>query len=187
MFNKFNFILFLVLSLALPLNAATLSFTYDTDDKAIAGVKVTQTESDGTVTIYASNAAGEVTLSTTSNAYTLEAEASFTEKNDPISVQDALFILQHIVELRTLEGDQIKAADINDSGDITIQDALKVLQHNVELITLNQNLIFYDDNTGNLLSETILTLGIPRTLRSLDKAMPICLLTPPPLTIMPRY
>ena len=73
---------------------------------------------------------------------------------DPISVQDALYILQSLVDLRTLDDDQIKAADINGDGKITIQDALKVLQHNVELTTINQSLIFYDANTGNLLSET---------------------------------
>lgn len=45
--------------------APTLSFEYGPDEKPIAGVKLTQTESDGTITIYASNAAGEVTLTTT--------------------------------------------------------------------------------------------------------------------------
>ncbi len=138
--------------------APTLTFDYGADDKPIAGVKLTQTESDDTVTIYASDANGQITLPTTTNTYTLAASLAETG-SDPISVQDALYILQHIVELRTLETDQIKAADINESGDITIQDALKVLQHNVELITLNQNLIFYDNNTGNLLSETIFNPG----------------------------
>ena len=79
--------------------------------------------------------------------------------SDPISVQDALYILQNLVELRTLDDDQIKAADINGDGKITIQDALKVLQHNVELTTINQSLIFYDANTGNLLSETTFDPG----------------------------
>ena len=79
--------------------------------------------------------------------------------SDPISVQDALYILQSLVDLRTLDDDQIKAADINGDGKITIQDALKVLQHNVELTTINQSLIFYDANTGNLLSETTFNPG----------------------------
>ena len=153
---RFYFTLLLSFFIGLPLNATTLSFTYGSESKPFAGVKVTQTESDGTVTIYASNAAGEVTLSTTSNTYTLE--ASFTEKNDPISVQDALYILQHIVELRTLEGDQIKAADINGDGNITIQDALKVLQHAVELITL-KGFVVLDANTGEALSETTFNPG----------------------------
>ena len=47
--------------------APTLTFDYGADDKPIPGVKVTQTESDGTVTIYASNATGQVTLTTTTN------------------------------------------------------------------------------------------------------------------------
>ena len=118
--------------------APTLSFEYGLDEKPIAGVKLTQTESDGTITIYASNAAGEVTLTTTTNTYTLTASLAETG-TDPISVQDALYILQHIVELRTLNTNQIKAADINGDGNLTIQDALKVLQHNVELITLMSN------------------------------------------------
>jgi len=138
--------------------APTLTFDYGADDKPIPGVKVTQTESDGTVTVYASNAAGQVTLTTTTNTYTLAASLAETG-TDPISVQDALYILQHIVELRTLETDQIKAADINGDGNITIQDALKVLQHNVELITLEPSLSFYDANTGNALSATTFSSG----------------------------
>jgi CubicO group peptidase (beta-lactamase class C family) len=151
--------LILLWVIALPLDAATLSFIYAGDsDKPIAGVKVTQTESDGTVTIYASDAAGEVTLPNTTNTYTLDASLAETG-TDPISVQDALYILQHIVELRTLDTEQIKAADVNSDGNLTIQDALKVLQHNVELTTLNQSLIFLDKNTGEALSETTFSPG----------------------------
>ena len=150
--------LLLIFTLVSPVHAATLDFTFGDDSKAIAGIKLTQTESDGTVTIYASDSNGQITLPTTSNTYTLEASLAETG-SDPISVQDALFVLQHIVELRTLDADQIKAADINGDGKITIQDALKVLQHNVELTTINQSLIFYDANTGNLLSETTFNPG----------------------------
>ena len=146
----------LALLLATPLDATTLSFSFG--DSNIAGVRVTQTESDGTVTIYATDSNGQITLPTTSNTYTLEASLAETG-SDPISVQDALYILQNLVELRTLDDDQIKAADINGDGKITIQDALKVLQHNVELTTINQSLIFYDANTGNLLSETTFNPG----------------------------
>jgi len=141
--------------------APTLSFEYgaETEDKKpIPGVKLTQTESDGTITIYTSNAAGQVVLTTTSNTYTLTASLAETG-TDPISVQDALYILQHIVELRTLTSNQIKAADINGDGNLTIQDALKVLQHNVELITLEPSLSFYDKNTGNALTETTFSSG----------------------------
>ena len=131
----------------------TLGFNFGANNKPIAGVKVTQTESDGTTTIYASDAEGKVTLNTTTNTYSLEASLAETG-TDPISVQDALYILQYIVELRTLDDLQIKAAEINGDGKITIQDALKVLQHNVELISLEPSLTFYDANTGNPLSET---------------------------------
>ena len=140
------------------LSASVLGFTFGDDAKPIAGVEVTQTESDGTITVYASDSNGQITLPKTINTYTLQAFLADTG-SDPISVQDALFVLQHIVELRTLDADQIKAADINGDGKITIQDALKVLQHNVELTTINQNLIFYDANTGNLLSETTFNPG----------------------------
>jgi len=152
-----TFILLLAFSSSIQA-APTLSFTYGTDDKPISGVKLTQTESDGTVTIYASNATGQVTLTTTTNTYTLAASLAETG-TDPISVQDALYILQHIVELRTLNTKQIKAADINGDGNITIQDALKVLQHNVELITLEPSLSFVDTNTGNALSTITFSPG----------------------------
>ena len=135
-----------------------LTFTFGANNTPIAGVKIVMTESDGTVTVLTTNANGQITLPSTSNTYTLEASLAETG-SDPISVQDALFVLQHIVELRTLDADQIKAADINGDGKITIQDALKVLQHNVELTTINQSLIFYDANTGNLLSETTFNPG----------------------------
>ena len=148
--------LLLALLLATPLHATTLSFSFG--DSNIAGVRVTQTESDGTVTVYATDSNGQITLPTTTNTYTLEASLAETG-TDPISVQDALYILQSLVDLRTLDDDQIKAADINGDGKITIQDALKVLQHNVELTTINQSLIFYDANTGNLLSETTFNPG----------------------------
>jgi hypothetical protein len=140
------------------LSASVLGFTFGDDAKPIAGVEVTQTESDGTITVYASDSNGQITLPKTINTYTLQAFLADTG-SDPISVQDALFVLQHIVELRTLDANQIKAADINGDGKITIQDALKVLQHNVELTTINQNLIFYDANTGDLLSETTFNPG----------------------------
>ena len=141
-----------------PLNAPpTLTFTYgDNSSKPIVGITLTLTESDTTVTTLTSDANGQVKLPldpTATNTYTLA--ASFTDTGtDPISVQDALYILQHIVELRTLDSLQFKAADINGSGDITIQDALKVLQHNVELITIDNQLVFLDADSDKPLFET---------------------------------
>ena len=135
----------------------TLTFTYgDNSTKPIAGITLTLTESDSTVTSLTSDANGQINLPldpTATNTYTLTASLVETD-TDPISVQDALYILQYIVELRTLDTLQFKAADINESGDITIQDALKVLQHNVELITIDNSLIFLDANTDKPLSES---------------------------------
>ncbi len=136
----------------------TLTFTYGPDSKPIAGIKIIMTESDGTVTVLTTDVNGQITLPSTTNTYTLEASLAETG-SDPICVQDALYILQHIVELRTLDAEQIKAADINGDGQITIQDALKVLQHNVELTTLNQSLIFLDADTGEALSATTFNPG----------------------------
>ena len=143
----------LALILATSAHPFTLDFSYN--GIPIAGVEVIQTESDGTETIFASDIYGQVYIDVTDRSAASTLEASFKDASSkPISVQDALYILQNLVELRTLTEDQIKAADINADGKITIQDALKVLQHNVELITINQNLVFYDAMTGSLLSET---------------------------------
>ncbi len=141
-----------------PLNAPpTLSFNYGNNtDKPIAGITLTLTESDTTVTTLTSDANGEIKLPLNplaTNNYTLSVSLA-DSGTDPISVQDALYILQHIVELRTLNALQIKAADINSDDSLTIQDALKVLQHNVELITIENPLIFLDANTNNPLAET---------------------------------
>jgi len=133
----------------------TLTFTYGGDtSKPIAGITLTQTQSDSTTTTLTSDANGKITLpATTAKNFTLS--ASLTDSGtDPISVQDALYVLQYIVELRTLDTLQFKAADINGDSNITIQDALKVLQHNVELITIDNQLIFLDANTNNPLAET---------------------------------
>ena len=135
----------------------TLSFNYGNNtDKPIAGITLTLTESDTTVTTLTSDANGEIKLPLNplaTNNYTLSVSLA-DSGTDPISVQDALYILQHIVELRTLNALQIKAADINSDDNLTIQDALKVLQHNVELITIENPLIFLDANTNNPLAET---------------------------------
>jgi len=141
-----------------PLNAPpTLTFTYgDNSTKPIAGLTLTLTESDSTVTTLTSDANGQISLPldpTSTNTYTLNASVSETD-TDPISVQDALYILQHIVELRTLDALQIKAADINTDDSITIQDALKVLQHNVELISIENPITFLDKDTNEPLEET---------------------------------
>jgi len=147
------------LCLSINVNALILTFNYTNNtEKPIAGVKVIQKRANGTQTIFTTKSAGTVNFETTSGTFSIEASQKDTG-TDPISVQDALYILQHIVELRTLNTNQIKAADINGDGSITIQDALKVLQHNVELTTLNQSLTFLDTNTGQPLSETTFNSG----------------------------
>ncbi len=81
----------------------TLTLIYAGDSaKPVAGVKLTQTESDETVTVYASNSNGEVTLNTTANTYTLAASLAETG-TDPVDLLDAIYILQHSGELRVLD------------------------------------------------------------------------------------
>ncbi len=136
----------------------TLTFTYGPDNKPIAGIKIIMTESDGTVTVLTTDSNGQVTLPTTTNTYTLE--ASLAEiGSDPVNTLDAVYILQHVVGLRTLDADQLQAADIDGDGQITTLDAVKALQHSVDLITINQGLVFLDANTGEALSETTFNPG----------------------------
>jgi len=131
----------------------TLTFTYANGSKPIAGVKVIMTESDGTVTVLVTNSSGQITLPSTSNTYTLSASLNETG-DDPISLIDAIQILQYSGELRTLTEDQKTAADVNNDGEVDVLDAIWILQHQGELRTINQQLVFLDANTGKVLSET---------------------------------
>ena len=131
----------------------TLTFNYSNGNQVIAGIKIVMTESDGTITILTTDANGQVTLPTTSNTYTLS--ASFTETgDDPISLIDAIQILQYGGELRALTTDQKTAADVNQDGEVDVLDAIWILQHLGELRTISPDLIFLDANTGKPLSET---------------------------------
>ena len=106
----------LVWLISLPLYAAQ-TLTYGPESKPIAGVKIIMTESDGAVTIYATDAYGQVTLpATTANPYTLSASLAETGE-DPVDLLDAIWILQHSGELRTLTTNQLKAADVSGDGD----------------------------------------------------------------------
>jgi len=136
----------------------TITFTFGNNKIPVAGVKIIMTESDGTVTVLTTDSNGQVTLPTTSNTYTLQASLAETGSN-PISVTDAIKILQHNAGLITLDADQIKAADTDGDGVLTVTDAIKVLQYNGGLITLNENLIFLDANTGKPLSEITFNPG----------------------------
>ena len=139
----------LVWTIAFPAYAApALTLTYAGDSaKPVAGVKLTQTEADGTVTVYASNSSGEVTLNTTANTYTLTASLAETGE-DPVDLLDAIWILQHSGELRTLTADQLKAADVSGDVEVDLLDAIYILQHSGELRTLSPSLVFLDAATN---------------------------------------
>jgi hypothetical protein len=157
--KQLSLILFLGL-LSVSIEASTLTFNYAADiAKPIAGIKITQTESDGTITILTTDADGQVIIANPStNTYTLN--ASLTETgSDPLDILDAIYILQHSGELRTLDAEQLKAADVSGDGNVDLLDAIYILQHSGELRTLSPNLIFLDANTGNSLSETIFGPG----------------------------
>ena len=147
--------LVLVWLISLPLYAVQ-TLTYGPESKPIAGVKITMTEADGTVTILATNTNGQVTLPSTSNTYTLSASLAETGE-DPVDLLDAIYILQHSGELRTLTASQLLAADASGDGAVDLLDAIWMLQHMGELRVLDPSLIFLDAATGNPLSETTFT------------------------------
>ena len=67
---------------------------------------------------------------------------------------DAIWILQHAGELRTLTASQLLAADASGDAAVDLLDAIYILQHLGELRTLDSSLIFLDAATGKALSET---------------------------------
>ena len=134
------------------------TFTYAGSGKAIAGVKVVMTESDGTVTVLVTNSNGQITLPSTTNTFTLNASLAEAGE-DPITLVDALQIIQYAGELRTLNEDQKTAADVNNDGEVDVLDALWIVQHQGELRTLDSSLIFLDANTGQDLSSTTFNSG----------------------------
>lgn len=85
-----------------------------------------------------------VYLSTTSKAVTKVALFQYGEKpaytlgdvdgNGKIEPADALWILQSLVDAKTLDDSQILAADIDKNGKIEPVDALKILQYLVDII-----------------------------------------------------
>ena len=96
-------------------NQAILTFTYAGNNKPIAGIKITMTESDGTVTILTTDVNGQVTLPTTSNTYTLSASLAETGE-EAITPGDALTVLQYYLGLITLDPALVTAADVNGDG-----------------------------------------------------------------------
>ena len=133
---------------------STLTFNYaGNTDKPIAGISITHTESNGTVTTLTSDASGQVTLpATTTNPSTLLASFTVSEE-DPISLLDAMWILQHGGELRTLTAAQLKAADVNEDGEVGVLDAIWIVQHLGELRTISPDLVFLDVASGLELSK----------------------------------
>ena len=91
----------LVWLIAFPLNA-TQTLTYGPESKLIAGVKIVMTESGGTVTVLATDTEGTVTFPSAGNSFTLTASLAETG-SDPVDLLDAIYILQHSGELRTLD------------------------------------------------------------------------------------
>ena len=67
---------------------------------------------------------------------TLEPDVMYGDVNDDkkVDATDALWVLQHSVELRTLTETELKAADVTDLGKVDTKDALQILQKTVDLI-----------------------------------------------------
>ena len=67
---------------------------------------------------------------------TLEPEVLYGDVNNDkkVDATDALWVLQHSVELRTLTETELKAADVTDLGKVDTKDALQILQKTVDLI-----------------------------------------------------
>ena len=65
-----------------------------------------------------------------------EQDVIYGDVNDDkkVDATDALWVLQHSVELRTLTETELKAADVTDLGKVDTKDALQILQKTVELI-----------------------------------------------------
>ena len=50
-----------------------------------------------------------------------------------VTISDALLVAQHVVDLTTLTGDGLAAADCNGDGNVTISDSLLIAQQVVGL------------------------------------------------------
>ena len=80
---------------------AAQTLTYGPESKPVAGVKITMTESGGMITILSTDTEGTVTFPSAGNSFTLTASLAETG-TDPVDLLDAIWILQHSGELRTL-------------------------------------------------------------------------------------
>ena len=68
--------------------------------------------------------------------FNAEPEVLYGDVNNDkkVDATDALWVLQHSVELRTLTETELKAADVTDLGKVDTKDALQILQKTVDLI-----------------------------------------------------
>ena len=48
--------------------------------------------------------------------------------NDHVTISDAMLIAQHLVDIITLNADQLESADTTDDGNVTISDAMHIAQ-----------------------------------------------------------
>ncbi|MDC0186466.1 cadherin domain-containing protein [Gammaproteobacteria bacterium] len=134
----------------------TLTLNYaDNPMKPINGVEMVLTESDGTATKSSTDSdTNQITITIpNTNTYTLSGSLSQTGE-DPVDLLDAIWILQHMGELRALTAEQLIAADVTGDGKVDLLDAIWILQHMGELRILDSSLVFLDAATGQPLSET---------------------------------
>jgi hypothetical protein len=71
--------------------------------------------------------------------------------NDGISLSDAILQLEHIVNLKTLSGNNAIAADVNGDGNITLSDAILTLEHIVNLSSISTCSLV--DSAGSVVTE----------------------------------
>ena len=63
-------------------------------------------------------------------------DVNFGDINDDgrIDVRDVVLVMQHILELKELDDDQLKAADVTGDGEINVNDATQIMQYSLGLI-----------------------------------------------------
>ena len=122
-------------------------------DMPLSGISLNHTDSKGTITALTTDTNGQITLpATTKDPYTLSASFAKTWE-DPISLIDAIWIIQYNGELRTLTDNQLEAADVNEDGEVGVLDAIWIVQHLGELRTISPDLVFLDVSSGLELSK----------------------------------
>lgn len=101
-------------------NEGTLSnwlFTVDLND-GLNELTVTATDRAG-------NSASDTIIVTQSTPQLMEGDVTLDKC---VKASDAMFILQYLVDTRTLDEDQLKCADTTDDGEVSAVDAMHILQ-----------------------------------------------------------